>query len=131
MRIANAVMCALFGFGALLQLNDPDPLRWVAIYGAAAATCGWLASTRRRNALMGLLPALVAAVALTWAANIAYGSSGRVEFMRLFEAWGMKNAAVEERRELYGLLIVGTWMIVASLDYVGAAFRRAQTQYDR
>ena len=117
MRIANAVMCALFGFGALLQLNDPDPLRWVAIYGAAAATCGWLAFTRRRNALMRVLPALVAAVALTWAASIAYGSSGRVGFMRLFEAWEMKNAAVEERRELSGLLIVGTWMIVASLRW--------------
>jgi hypothetical protein len=37
--VANWIMLALFAFSAVLQLNDPDPIAWVAVYAAAAAVC--------------------------------------------------------------------------------------------
>lgn len=33
-RLLNLFFAALFLFGAVVQLNDPDPVRWVAIYMA-------------------------------------------------------------------------------------------------
>ena len=39
MKYANYLMAALFFFGAAVQYNDPDPVRWVAIYIAGAVAC--------------------------------------------------------------------------------------------
>jgi transmembrane protein TMEM220 len=35
MRFLDLTMALLFAFAAALQFNDPDPIRWIAIYGAA------------------------------------------------------------------------------------------------
>ncbi len=40
MKITNGVLAILFIIFALLQLNDPDPWLWVAIYGAVGILCG-------------------------------------------------------------------------------------------
>ena len=110
-RAADAVMVLLFTFAALLQLNDPDPVRWFTIYGLAAVAC--LLSVLRR--LRWALPALLCVVALAWAATIAPRVVGRVPFGDMFAAWEMKNAGIEESREMYGLLIVAAWMAVLAL----------------
>ena len=44
-RAFNGLMCALFLLSVVVQWNDPDPLRWMAIYGAA-----FVVSTDRRAA---------------------------------------------------------------------------------
>ncbi len=36
LTVANGLMAALFLIAAALQYNDPDPLRWLAVYGLAA-----------------------------------------------------------------------------------------------
>ena len=36
-RITSIVMGVLFVLSALVQLNDPDPLRWIVLYVVAAA----------------------------------------------------------------------------------------------
>ena len=48
-------MLLLFTFGAVVQVNDPDPVRWIAIYALAAAAC--LLSLLRR--LHWTLPAFL------------------------------------------------------------------------
>ena len=43
-RIASASFALLFAFGAVVQWNDPDPLRWMAAYAAVAllsAAAAW------------------------------------------------------------------------------------------
>ena len=42
MKILSAAMCLLFVVAMAVQLNDPDPLRWVLLYGIAAALPGFL-----------------------------------------------------------------------------------------
>src|SRR5215213_11000596 len=73
-RAANAVMALLFVFAAAVQYNDPDPLRWVALYLAAAAACV-LALLQR---LPRWIPVVVGLVALAWAATLAPHVLGRV-----------------------------------------------------
>ena len=111
MRFANLLMAALFAFGAVVQLNDPDPWAWVAVYLAAAAVC---LLAHRRPALVAP-PALLGLVCLGWALALAPGVVGRTPFADLFGAWEMANVAVEESREMYGLLLVTGWMLVLAV----------------
>ena len=104
-------MLLLFTLGAVVQLNDPDPVRWFAVYALAAAAC--LLSLLRRAPRA--LPALLGAVALAWAATLAPRVVGRVPFREMFGAFEMRTAGIEESREMYGLLIIAAWMAVLAL----------------
>ncbi|MEO6726888.1 MAG: transmembrane 220 family protein [Blastocatellia bacterium] len=111
MKILNYVMTAAFLFSVAVQYNDPDPLRWMAIYGAAAAAC--VMAIQRRGEW--LLPAAIGAIALVWALSYAPQVIGKVRFGELFEAFEMKDARVEVAREMGGLLIVTVWMAVLTV----------------
>jgi len=104
-------MLLLFTLGAAVQVNDPDPTRWIAVYALAAAAC--LLSLLRR--VPWTLPALVCALALAWAATLAPRVAGRVPFRDMFGAFEMRTAGIEESREMYGLLIIAAWMAVLAL----------------
>ena len=105
--LANAIMMLLFIFAGVVQFNDPDPLVWMAIYGLAAVVCGLEA--RRRGPVWA--PIALAIIALVWAGTIYYRVRG-VPIGSLFAEWEMRDLRVEEAREMYGLAIVGIWMVV-------------------
>jgi hypothetical protein len=102
-------MSLLFAFAAAVQVNDPDPIRWIAIYGAACAL-SLVVSFRRRPMPVAALAVLAAA--MTWAALIAFGGPAASDYGHMFDTWEMKSPSVEEAREASGLLIVAVWMIV-------------------
>jgi hypothetical protein len=102
-------MALLFAFAAALQLNDPDPIRWIAIY-AAACVLSIVMFFKRRVPPAMVIAALV--IALAWAAMIAFGGPDASEYEHMFDAWEMKSPSVEEAREASGLLIVAVWMFV-------------------
>jgi hypothetical protein len=106
-RASNWVAAALFGFAALLQYNDPDPGRWLAIYGAAAAVT---AVAALRGAVPLVAPLVVGAIALVWGISVAAGGPGLDLYGSMFDAWEMQSAAIEEAREASGLFIVTLWM---------------------
>lgn len=112
LRIASSFMGGVFLFCVVVQYNDPDPVRWMAIYGAAAVAC-LLAVLRRTSAV---LPAGVGLVALVWAGIWAPGALGQLAPPELFESWGMQTLAVEEGREMLGLLLVAIWMGVLAVS---------------
>ncbi len=105
-RIADSIFLLLFAFSVVVQLNDPDPIPWVLIYGAAAVACALTLAGRQR----WLFPVLVGIIALMWAATIAPRVVGQVPFMDMFAEFEMKDIGVEESREMYGLLLIGGWM---------------------
>jgi hypothetical protein len=115
---ANGLMAILFLVAVAVQRNDPDPLRWMAIYGLAALACVLAVAGR----LPRLAPVLIGLVALVWAATIAPGVLGRVSLGDLFESYAMKSESVEEAREMGGLTIVTVWMALLAL--VGARLTR-------
>ncbi|MQA31248.1 MAG: hypothetical protein GEU82_15675 [Luteitalea sp.] len=121
-RVFNWAMAALFGLAAVLQLNDPDPARWMAIYGAAMLVAAYAG---RRGGVPAWAPLLVAAVALLWGLVWSTDVADPGIYTRMFEQWEMRNMAVEEARETSGLLIVGGWMAVLALH--GRRRRRAIT----
>jgi hypothetical protein len=97
---------ALFVFGAAVQYNDPDPVRWMLIYVAAAAVC--IGAVARGNVPGWVAPA-VGVIALAW----GLFWSDRVplkEYFQMFDYWEMKSPGAEEARETSGLLIIAAWM---------------------
>ncbi|HEU4746929.1 MAG TPA: transmembrane 220 family protein [Gemmatimonadaceae bacterium] len=105
--LANAILLLMFLLSAAVQLNDPDPLAWIGIYGAAAAVCG-LEMRRRGSAWV---PVTLAVIALVWAGSLYYDAH-EVPISSLFDEWEMRDIRIEEAREMYGLTIVGVWMMV-------------------
>ena len=109
---ANVVFALLFVVSAGLQYNDPDPLRWIALYGGAAVVTiaalhvrhGWIAA------------AAVALIAAVWAATLWASISGFVETSDLWRKMSEKGGKVEEFREAGGLSIVATWLAIAAFS---------------
>jgi hypothetical protein len=108
LRVASALMGLLFVFGVVVQINDPDPARWIFVYALAAGAC--LLAVRSR--LPRWLPLLTAAVAIVWAATLAPGVVGRVNPLDMFDEFEMKSELIEQAREMFGLLIIAAWMLV-------------------
>jgi hypothetical protein len=101
-RVIELLFALLFLFGAAVQYNDPDPLRWMAIYLAACAACVMGAF----NVGPWWLPIIIGSVALAWGLTLAPRAFPNVRLGELVEQWEMKDQRVEEGREMYGLFII-------------------------
>src|SRR5262245_2498457 len=110
-KVANWLMIAAFLFSVAVQYNDPDPIRWMLVYGLAALAC----VLKLRGQLSWYFPAALGAAALVWAASIAPRVIGKTTFGAMFQSWHMISEVVEEAREMGGLLIVAAWMGVLVL----------------
>lgn len=122
-RVGSLALACLFLFGAAVQYNDPDPLRWMAIYLAAAAVSAGHA-LRPMSALPG---AIVATAALIWA--ILWAPSALATLPAAADIASdvkMMSPGVEEVRELLGLVIIAVAMIVLSIRARLANKRRTQ-----
>lgn len=122
--LANAVMLLAFAISVIVQINDPDPFVWMAIYGAAALVCA-LEITRRARWWMATM---VGGVALVWAVTIAPRVIGAVPFTDMFGAFEMSNVGIEESREMYGLLTIAGWMAAIA---VRSALRMKRAEHHR
>jgi hypothetical protein len=111
------LMAAVFASFAALQYNDPDPVRWMAMYGAAVVISAALPS--RRAAAAGIIAGIVVGLAAAaWAAVLVYSVWRVIGLSDLWLKMSEKGGAVEEGREAGGLAIEAAWLLAAS------AFRR-------
>jgi hypothetical protein len=122
LRILTVLMALYFLYAVAMQYNDPDPVQWMAIYGAAALACV-LALVRR---LWRWYPVGVAVVAAVWAVTLAPGVIGHVAPRDLFAKAGMLTPRVEEAREMIGLVIVVVWMVVLAASAPAEARRQGR-----
>jgi hypothetical protein len=118
------MMLLAFAFSVIVQINDPDPFVWMAIYSAAGLVCAFEIKRRAR----WWIATLVGVVALVWAFTIAPRVIGSVPFTDMFGAFEMSNAGIEESREMYGLLIIAGWMTVVA---VRSALRMKRAEHHR
>lgn len=111
MRVLSAVFAILFFLCAAIQYNDPDPLQWMAIYGAAAVISTVVAIQGR---IAWFWPAFVAGIALVWGLGLA-PALGRIAPNELMATMKAGSPQIEESREALGLFLVAVWMIVVAL----------------
>ena len=95
-KASTGSMAALFGYSALIQYNDPDPARWIAVY-ACASGIALLAVFRP---LLPTTTLALAMVAIGWALSLVPGILAAMAF-----------TGSEEEREFAGLTLVGGWML--------------------
>jgi hypothetical protein len=114
MRWVHGLMGAVFGFSAILQLNDPDPWGWVAIYLLAAGLAA-MAAAGRYPPWRRPLALAVAVWALVWALTVAFSSPRLPPLTDLVADWAMYGAGIEERRETLGLLLLSCWTALVAL----------------
>jgi hypothetical protein len=90
-----------YGASALVQLNDPDPLLWFAIYAAGAVLVLLPVGPWVWRAHAGL-----AAVALLWSATLVPGALALPGLTMLAAEMEAATPAIELAREALGLLLV-------------------------
>ena len=105
MKVLNFLLAIMFLAFAYLQLNDPDPILWISIYGVMVVFCGMAA--------FGIYPRKIhIAVLVIFALYSLYYFPGVTEWLRqedkttIFDEMAKeKNHFIEESREFFGLLI--------------------------
>lgn len=104
-RALSALMAVFAGWAAAMQLNDPDPLGWFLMYGSVAvlALATALAKPSARTA------ALLAVVALVWAAAILPELLDGWSVRELGATMSAERPEVEFGREFVGLLILAVY----------------------
>jgi len=109
MRIANGVLFVLLILFAAVQLNDPDGLFWIVVYGVGAIWCGIAAF---RSGLYTLSP-IFGLFSLTCIAALA----GLVYFWPKTPNWWMQDVwwETETAREGMGMMILVIALVVAGL----------------
>jgi len=112
-KAVSWLMAGLLFLCVALQYNDPDPIRWMVMYGAGAIASVLLP----RKRVAAAVAAVVGLVALVWAAMLIYEVWGVVALSDLANKMSEKGGAVEVEREAGGLLIEGVWLAI------GAAYR--------
>ncbi|MET0284759.1 MAG: transmembrane 220 family protein [Polyangiales bacterium] len=112
MRALAAVLAlALFGFAAV-QLNDPDPLGWTAIYASAALVSLAFAARRTVRPYAGAL----ASIALVWALTLVPEALQLARLADVTARMDIMRPEIEIARELGGLTIVLVWMATLALS---------------
>lgn len=105
MKIVNFLLVIMFLVFAYLQLNDPDPVIWISIYGVMAVFSGL--------AMFGIYPKKIHIVVLVlFALYSVYYFPGVMEWLHqedkatIFDEMEKeKHLFIEESREFFGLLI--------------------------
>ena len=103
------MFCALALWAAYLQLNDPDPERWFALY-TACAMVALLSALGRGYAPLALA---VTGLALAWACAIVPELFGRWTPADLGASMSTARPEVEYGREFGGLAIVAGYCAVS------------------
>jgi hypothetical protein len=105
-RLGDGLATLVFLLGAVVQINDPDPVPWMTIYVAAAVACTWWPSKAG-----GLGRAGVAVVAVVWGCAIAAAGLGPISTEELLGDLTMKTPNVEAWREMLGLFLIAAWLM--------------------
>ena len=113
MRVASGLFALAFLLSVVVQINDPDPIQWMALYGAAFFVSVWRTTVKP---VPRVLSGVVAAVAIAWGAYILPGALGKTTIPEMFGSIGMKNEAAEIGREVIGLLLVALWMVAITIN---------------
>ncbi len=105
MRVVNFLLAAMFLVFAFVQINDPDPVIWILIYGSMAIVCIMaIFDFYLKKFLIGLL--------VVFLVYSFFYVPGVLEWLQqedksaLFdEVAKMEHLYIEESREFLGLLI--------------------------
>lgn len=105
MRIVNFVLAIIFLLFAFVQVNDPDPIIWILIYGAMAVlSIMAIFEFYPRKFIIGLL-VLYTAYSIVYIPGVMEWLKQDNKALLFDDVAKMQYPYVEEAREFLGLLI--------------------------
>lgn len=104
-KILNRIFLLAFLLSAAVQFNDPDLFYWMAIYLAAALLC----VRQLFKPVPVKFSAALLLISLIWIALLLPNVMNAVSWADIFDSLTMKTTAVEEVREIGGLVLIAIW----------------------
>ena len=125
MKVFNLVLAALFIIFAFVQLNDPDPVLWILLYGIIAVACVLAA-------FGNYYPRVLGGLLVIYLAYSFFFLSGVFEWLRsddrslLFDDIAkMQYPYIEQAREFLGLFLCIVVLAMHLLTWRSAKRRAA------
>lgn len=115
MKITNLILAVMFLLFAFVQINDPDPLLWIVIYGAMAAVCVMAAFRYFIKPLLWILLAGFIVYMVVLIPGLQQWLAQPDKSVLFDEGMKMQNLYIEESREFLGLLICVIVLVVQLL----------------
>jgi len=105
MKILHITLAVMFLAFTIVQFNDPDPLLWIAIYGAMVAVCAMAAFNMFYPKVMMVQGGLyLIYCGLLWS-GVSQWFASDDKAMLFDDIAKMQNLYIEESREFLGLAI--------------------------
>lgn len=105
MKVLNLILAALFIVFAFVQVNDPDPVLWILIYGLVACACVLAAFRYIVPRIWFVLMLILFAYSFVFIEGVGQWLQSDEKYLLFDEIAKMQYAWVEETREYLGLLI--------------------------
>jgi len=112
MKILNLLLAVMFVLFAFVQINDPDPVVWILIYGAMAVTCILAAFGYYYNAVLIGLLVIYAGYSLVFFSGVMEWFRSEDKSMLFDDIAKMQYPYIEESREFLGLMICIAVLVV-------------------
>jgi hypothetical protein len=122
MKIVNLVLAVMFLAFAFVQINDPDPVLWILIYGSMAVICIMAAFNYYQKIAMYFLAAAFAVYAFILIPGMREWLAQDNRAVLFDDIAKMQHPYIEESREFLGLMIC---LIVLVIQIIRArAYKR-------
>ncbi len=105
MKIVNLFLAVMFLVFAFVQINDPDPARWIVIYGLMAVACVLAAFKYYFPKILVVLLVAYLAYSVVYYDSVMQWIRSDNKAMLFDDIAKMQNLYIEESREFLGLLI--------------------------
>ncbi|MFZ6012410.1 MAG: transmembrane 220 family protein [Bacteroidota bacterium] len=112
MKIVNIVLAVMFLVFAFLQLNDPDPVVWILVYGAMAAVCIMAAFRYYSKKFLLSLLVLYVAYSIVFLPGVQEWMRQENKGVLFDDVMKMEHPYIEESREFLGLMICVAVLVV-------------------
>ena len=105
MRIVNFLLVVMFLIFAFLQLNDPDPIVWILVYGMMAAVCVMAIFEFYPRKILIALAIAYLAYSIYYFPGVRVWLAGDNKAQLFDNVAKMEHPFIEESREFLGLMI--------------------------
>jgi hypothetical protein len=105
MKVLNLVLAVMFLLFSFVQINDPDPVLWILIYGLMAVACVLAAFDRFYTKALIVMLLLYAAYSLVFVSGVLEWIRSDDKSMLFDDIAKMQYPYIEESREFLGLFI--------------------------
>ena len=112
MKVVNLLLALMFVVFAFLQINDPDPVLWILIYGAMAVVCILAAFRIYSRIALIVLIVLFAGYSIVFFDGVIEWFAQPDKSVLFDDVMKMQYPYIEESREFLGLLICLIVLIV-------------------